>query len=231
MTDHNKKLVSTLGDEPERLAGAWSGRLARMSQDERIAAWWASEGRLLVCALKRSKDHLPSYLEALAVATGDLEFDDEGYANVTPEFIDALERSCNQSAAYYSLAERICVANLSLGKLQPELQPLAALIMSNHWPKPRPGKGLGSKTWHRDLLLVRGISSTIKYGILPMRNDVSSTVSGCDLIIAAFDRAKRNDRPTYSVIKKVWNRRAQIVRQLDTLEFERYRRHIEPSLK
>jgi hypothetical protein len=200
-----------------------------MSQDERIAAWWSIEGRVFVAALKQRKDEVPSYLEALAVVTGDLKFEYAGYANVTPKFIDALERSCRQSAAYYSLAERICVANLSLGKLQPELQPLAALIMSGHWPKPRPGKGLGSKTWHRDLLLVRGISSTVKYGIRPMRNDVSSTVSGCDLVIAAYDRAKRNDRPTYSVIKKIWNRSAEIRRQLDTLEFEKYRRHIEAS--
>ncbi len=216
-------------DDINSLADAWSARLARMSQDERIAAWWASDGRLLVCALKQHKDHLPSYLEALAVATGDLEFHEEGYANVTPDFIDALERSCGQSAEYYLLAKSICTVNLSLQMLQPELQPLAALIMSGDLKKPRPGKALGGKTWHRDRLIVRGINSTLKHGIAPTRNDVSSTVSGCDLVIKAFDCAKRKDRPTYSVAKEAWNRRDEILTHLEILEFEKYRRHIASS--
>lgn len=78
MTDHHDEPNLQPAGEPNWLADAWSARLARMSQDERIAAWWAADGRLLVAALQQRKDHLPSYLEALAIATGDLVFHEEG---------------------------------------------------------------------------------------------------------------------------------------------------------
>jgi hypothetical protein len=227
MTDHNEEHGLQAAGEPNRIADALSSRLARMSQDERIAAWWASDGRMLVSALKHSKDRPPSYLEALAIATGDLAFDQDGYANVTPDFVDALERSCSQSAEYYSLAKDVCVINLSFGKLQSELQPLAALILSGRLSKPRPGKGHGSKTWHRDLLLVRGISSTVKYGIRPMRNDVSSPISGCDLTIQAFKKAGHKDRPTYQTVKHAWKKRAQLFKDLEDIDFANFRRSVE----
>jgi hypothetical protein len=227
MTDHNDEPDLQPAGEPNRLADAWSARLASISQDERIAAWWTSDGRLLVCALKKTKNHQPSYLEALAVATGDLEFDQEGYANVTPDFSDALERSCSQSAEYYSLAKKICVVNLFLGKLQPELQPLAALILSGQMKMPRPRKGRGSKFWHRDLLLVRGVGSTVKFGIPPTRNDESEPSSGCDLVAQAFKKAGRTDGPTYDGAKHAWKGRAQLFKDLEDLDFANFRRSVE----
>lgn len=228
MTDHNDEPNLQPAGETNRLADAWSARLASMSQDERIAAWWSIEGQTLVAALKQRKDHPPSFLEALAIATGDLAFDRNGYANVTPEFVDALERSCSQSTEYYLLAKHICVVNLSLGKLQPELQLVAALIMSGQLRKPRPGKGRGSKTWHRDLLLVRGVNSTSKFGIAPTRNDQkyptdkSKPISGCDLVIQAFDKAGRNDCPTYDTAKHAWKNRAELLKDHEDIDFANF---------
>ncbi len=221
MSDRKDKSIDALVE-------ARSAQLAKMSMPERIERWWLWDGRFLVGALKRSKEHSPTYLEALAVASGDLVFEADGFARVSDEFLEALESFSRHSSAGFQLAKRICIFNLALGRLQSNLQPLAALIMAGEWKQPRPGKGHTSKNWQRDLLLVRGIASSAKFGISATRNEASDNISGCDLVIEAFEEAGRRDTPTYDAVKKVWQRRRELIADHEEVEFLVYRQSVDP---
>lgn len=219
MTDCNQDDSHREDLAPNRLGEAIRAELSRMSLAERAAVWRMWDGRFLVSALGRSSEHSPSYLEALALASGDLAFEEDGFARVSKDFAEALANFSRQSSQGFQLAKRICVANLASGRLQPELQPLAALILAGEWKAPRPGKGQTSKNWHRDLLFVRGITSAATLEIPATRNEASNSVSGCDLVIEAFKKAGMRETPTYEAVRKIWQRRKELIADEREIEF------------
>lgn len=210
----------------QRLAQALHDKIHRMSWHERAAYWWSFEGDRLVNALRGREDRQPSILEVLAYETGDLMVRDDGYFEPSDEFTDCLTRASQVWPTAYALARHICIRNLAEGRLQASLQPLAALILSGDIRKPRPRPCHGSRTWFRDLLIVRGVSSTAKYGISPTRNDTSAANSGCDLVVEAFNRAGRRDAPTYQTVRKVWDRREDLLKDHDEIDFAMFARNV-----
>lgn len=205
-------------DGTARLERAMRKKLDGMSPGERTAAWWQWEGRRLTKALQSQGDRFPSFLEVMAYETGDLKKNEDGFFEVSVEFVEYLTRASREWPTAFDLAKRICVRNLASARLQPSLQPLAALMLSGDFSKPRAGHGRASKNWYRNLLIVRGVNSMSVYRINPTRNDASEQTSGCDLVVEAFNKAKRRDAPTYPTVRKVWDQREELLKDINEVE-------------
>ena len=211
-------------------------RLNSTSAEVREKEWWFFVGNRLVENLELVSTQKVSYLEVVGSISGELRWEDSGYCALSANFMDLLFKSAHVSPLDFDLAKKICTRNLANERLQPELQVLAALILSGKLTRPRKKDGVYSNDWYRNLLVVRAVDTAKRYGFKPTRGQIPSEKvrekprkkSGCSLVREAFAKAG-NEMVTEEVVLDVWKKRANLREADQFLQLLDFQVQVEPE--